>query len=108
MPLAVVHAASVADVQAVMRIATETGTPVVPRGAGTGLAGAANTGAGEISLALRGMDRSLAVRRDDLLAAVEPGILNADLNAVLAELGPWWAERRHVVEGESVAVRGDL
>src|SRR3546814_2093495 len=91
MPLAVVHAASVADVQAVMRIATETGTPVVPRGAGTGLAGAANTGAGEISLSLRGMDRILEVRRDDLLAVVEPGILNADLNAVLAEQGLWWA-----------------
>src|SRR3546814_12817275 len=74
-----------------MRIATETGTPVVPRGAGTGLAGAANTGAGEISLSLRGMDRILEVRRDDLLAVVEPGILNADLNAVLAEQGLWWA-----------------
>lgn len=91
MPLAVVHAASVADVQAVMRIATATGTPVVPRGAGTGLAGAANTGAGEIALSLRGMDRILEVRRDDLLAVVEPGILNADLNAVLAEQGLWWA-----------------
>jgi glycolate oxidase len=91
MPLAVVHAASVADVQAVMRIASETGTPVVPRGAGTGLAGAANTGAGEISLSLRRMDRILEVRRDDLLAVVEPGILNADLNAVLAEQGLWWA-----------------
>ncbi|GAA3204797.1 FAD-linked oxidase C-terminal domain-containing protein [Microbacterium terregens] len=90
-PLAVVHAASVADVQETLRIATATSTPVVPRGAGTGLAGAANAGAGEIALSLRGMDRILEVRPDDLLAVVEPGILNADLNAALAEEGLWWA-----------------
>lgn len=91
LPLAVVNAGSVADVQAVMRIATATRTPVVPRGAGTGLAGGANTGGGEISLSLRGMDRILEVRPDDLLAVVEPGILNADLNAQLAPHGVWWA-----------------
>lgn len=89
--LAVVHAASVADVQAVMRVATATRTPVVPRGAGTGLAGGANTGGGEIALSLRGMDRVLEVRPDDLLAVVEPGIINADLNALLEPHGVWWA-----------------
>lgn len=90
-PLAVVTARSVADVQTTMRIASETGTPVVPRGAGTGLAGGANTGAGEIALSLRAMDRVVEVRPDDLIAVVEPGILNADLNAVLAPHGLWWA-----------------
>jgi glycolate oxidase len=90
-PLAVVHAASVSDVQAVMRIATQTGTPVVARGAGTGLAGGANAGQGEIALSLRGMTRILEVRPDDLLAVVEPGILNAELNDALAAYGLWWA-----------------
>jgi glycolate oxidase len=90
-PLAVVHAASVDDVRAVLRIATATRTPVVPRGAGTGLAGGANTGRGEISLSLRGMDRLVEVRPDDLLAVVEPGILNAELNALLEPHGVWWA-----------------
>ncbi|MEV7767596.1 FAD-linked oxidase C-terminal domain-containing protein [Microbacterium sp. NPDC086615] len=90
-PLAVVHAASVSDVQAVMRIATATRTPVVPRGAGTGLAGGANTGGGEIALSLRGMDRLLEVRPDDLLAVVEPGIVNAELNALLESHEVWWA-----------------
>ena len=91
MPLAIVHATSVADVQATMRIATATRTPVVVRGAGTGLAGAANAGAGEIVLSMRAMDRIVEVRPDDLLAVVEPGILNADLNAALAADGLWWA-----------------
>ncbi|WP_308493132.1 FAD-binding oxidoreductase [Microbacterium terrisoli] len=90
-PIAVVHAASIADVQATLRIATETGTPVVPRGAGTGLAGGANTGTGEIALSVRAMDRLLEVRADDLLAVVEPGIINADLNEALAPHGVWWA-----------------
>ena len=90
-PRAVVHAASVADVQDTLRIATGTGTAVVTRGAGTGLAGGANTGDGEIALSVRGMDRILEVRSDDLLAVVEPGIINAELNAALAEHGLWWA-----------------
>ncbi|CAI9388752.1 FAD-binding oxidoreductase [Microbacterium sp. T2.11-28] len=90
-PLAVVHAESVADVQATLRIAHRTGTPVVTRGAGTGLAGGANAGPGEIVLSVARMDRILEIRPDDLLAVVEPGILNAALNAVLAEHGVWWA-----------------
>lgn len=90
-PVAIVHAASVADVQSTMRIATATGTPVVVRGAGTGLAGGANAGAGEIVLSMRAMDRILEVRPDDLLAVVEPGILNADLNDALRAHGVWWA-----------------
>jgi glycolate oxidase len=91
LPLAVVHARSTEDVQQTLRIATETRTPVVTRGAGTGLAGGANAGAGEIALSVRSMDRILEVRPDDLLAVVEPGILNADLNAALGEYGLWWA-----------------
>jgi len=91
MPLALVRATSVLDVQETLRIASATGTPVVTRGAGTGLAGGANAGTGEIALSVRGMDRILEVRPDDLLAVVEPGIINADLNAALAEHGLWWA-----------------
>lgn len=91
LPLAVVHAESVADVQTTLRIASATGTPVVPRGAGTGLAGGANTGRGEIALSLRRMTRIIEVDAEDLVAVVEPGILNADLNAALAPHGVWWA-----------------
>ena len=90
-PLAVVHARSVADVQETMRIATATATPVVTRGAGTGLAGGANTGGGEIALSVRALDAVIEVRPDDLIAVVEPGILNGDLNAMLTEHGLWWA-----------------
>ena len=90
-PLAVVTPRSVEDVQTVMRIATETRTPVVVRGAGTGLAGGAVAGAGEIVLSMLAMDRLLEVSRDDELAVVQPGILNAALNEQLAPHGLWFA-----------------
>lgn len=86
-PLAVLSPQSVADVQTIMRIASDTHTPVVPRGAGTGLAGGANTGANELSLSLLRMDRVLEVQPDDLIAVVEPGIINARLNDILAPHG---------------------
>lgn len=89
-PLAVVHATSTADVQQTLRIARDTGTPVVVRGAGTGLAGAANAGPGELVLSMLRMRRVLEIRPDDLLAVVEPGILNGELDRVLAEHGLWW------------------
>ncbi|MEJ1087112.1 FAD-linked oxidase C-terminal domain-containing protein [Microbacterium sp. Mu-80] len=90
-PLAVVHARTVDDVQRTMRFASRTGTPVVVRGAGTGLAGAANAGPGELVLSTALMTGILEVRADDLIAVVEPGILNGDLNAQLAAHGLWWA-----------------
>ena len=90
-PLAVVTARSIEHVQAVMRIATRTGTPVVTRGAGTGLAGGAIASAGEIVLSTLGMDGLLEVSRDDELAVVQPGIVNADLNRLLEPHGLWFA-----------------
>lgn len=90
-PLAIVHATTAEQVQATMRLATQTRTPVVTRGAGTGLAGAANAGAGEIVISTLGMTRVLEVIADDELAVVEPGVINADLNAALAAHGLWWA-----------------
>ena len=89
-PLAVVTARSIDDVQATMRIATETGTAVVTRGAGTGLAGGALAGAGEIVLSTLGMDRLLEVSVDDELAVVQPGIINAELNRQLEPHGLWF------------------
>ncbi|MET0590469.1 MAG: FAD-binding oxidoreductase, partial [Naasia sp.] len=90
-PIAVVEAETVEQVQDLLRLATETGTPVVPRGAGTGLAGGAIGSGGEIVLSLHRMTRILEVSAADELAVVEPGILNGDLNAALAEQGLWWA-----------------
>ena len=90
-PLAVVTARSIDDVQATMRIATQHRIPVVPRGAGTGLAGGSIGSAGEIVLSTLGMTKILEINADDELAVVQPGILNDDLNAALAPRGLWFA-----------------
>ncbi|AJW79344.1 FAD-binding oxidoreductase [Clavibacter michiganensis] len=90
-PIAVVRATEVEHVVATLRIASATGTPVVTRGAGTGLAGGATASAGEIVLSVRGMDRILEVSEADELAVVEPGVLNDDLNARRAPLGLWYS-----------------
>lgn len=90
-PLAIVTARSVGDVQATLRIANEFGVPVVPRGAGTGLAGGAIAGQGEIVLSTLAMDRILEVSVADELAVVEPGILNGDFNTALEADGLWFA-----------------
>lgn len=89
-PVAVVTASSISDVQAVMRIATATRTPVVTRGAGTGLAGGAIGGPGEIVLSTLRMDKVLQVAVDDELAVVQPGIINAELNRQLEPHGLWF------------------
>ncbi|MET0991921.1 MAG: FAD-linked oxidase C-terminal domain-containing protein [Lacisediminihabitans sp.] len=91
LPLGLVTARSIADVQSTLRIASEYRIPVVPRGAGTGLAGGAIASSGQLVLSTLAMNRILEVSIADELAVVEPGIINADLNAELAKLGLWFA-----------------
>ena len=90
-PLAVVRAASVGEVQALMRFATAHRIPVVPRGSGTGLAGGAIASAGAIVLDMSSMNRILEIRPGDELAVVEPGLINDHLNAAAREFGLWFA-----------------
>ena len=90
-PLAWVTARDTADVQATLRIASEHSVPVVTRGAGTGLAGGAIAGAGEIVLSTLAMNAVLEVNAPDELAVVQPGVINGDLNAHLEPFGLWFA-----------------
>ncbi len=90
-PLGVVFARDVADVQTTLRLANAAGVPVVTRGAGTGLAGGAIAGAGELVLSTLRMNRVLEINVDDELAVVEPGVINGDLNAQLVPHGLWFA-----------------
>lgn len=91
MPLAVVSARSVDHVQATMRAASEFRVPVVPRGAGTGLAGGANGTDGSLVLDVSGMNRIREIDAEDQLAVVEPGVINSDLNAALEPYGLFFA-----------------
>jgi glycolate oxidase len=89
-PLAAVRARSIEDVQATMRAATAHRVPVVPRGAGTGLAGGAIGTDGAIVLDVSRMRRILEIDPADEIAVVEPGVVTDDLAAALAEHDLWW------------------
>jgi glycolate oxidase len=90
-PRAIVTARSVEHVQATLRAASEFRVPVVPRGAGTGLAGGANGTDGSIVLDVSAMNRILEISAEDQLAVVEPGVINSDLNAALEPSGLFFA-----------------
>ena len=91
LPVAVVWAESVEEVQHVARTCSRYGVPIVPRGAGTGISGGANAVKGCIILGLERMNRILALNPEDETAVVEPGVINADLNAAAAEHGLMYA-----------------
>ncbi len=86
-PLTVVLPGSTDEVAEVLRIASENGVPVVVRGSGTGLSGAARPVAGGILLAFDRMNRIREVDADNQVAVVEPGVTLEQLNASLAPLG---------------------
>ncbi|WP_326641444.1 FAD-binding protein [Streptosporangium sp. NBC_01755] len=90
-PLAVVLAHTRDDVVAVMRWATRHRVPVVPRGAGTGLAGGATAIEGCVVLALHRMAAIRELSPDDEIAVVEPGVITADLDRAAREHGLMYA-----------------
>ena len=90
-PLALVEAQGVEDVQATLRLANEAGIGVVARGAGTGLAAGAVGDQGVIVLSVAKMNRIIEIDPANELAVVEPGVINADLDAALAPYGLWYA-----------------
>ncbi len=85
-----VRARSEAEVAHVVAVCAELRVPLVPRGAGTGLSGGANAVDGCVVLDLSRMDRVLQVDREDLVAVVQPGVVNDDLKAAVAEHGLWY------------------
>jgi glycolate oxidase len=87
---AAVRARSEAEVQHVVRTCAEFGAPVVPRGAGTGLSGGANAVPGCVLLDLSRLDQILEVDADNQVCVVQPGAINNDIKAAVAEHGLWY------------------
>jgi glycolate oxidase len=78
-PDAVVLPATTAEVSDILRVATETGTPVVPRGGGSNLAAATVAERGGIVLVLTRMTQVVEVSGDELLAVVQAGVTTSTL-----------------------------
>ncbi|MDO5504646.1 MAG: FAD-binding protein, partial [Actinomycetia bacterium] len=89
MPLAVVRATCTEDVQAAVRFAAATNTPVVPRGAGSGLSGGSTAQNGAIVLSVERMNE-IRIDPITLTAVAQPGAINAEVKAAAAEHGLWY------------------
>ncbi|HEY8339969.1 MAG TPA: FAD-linked oxidase C-terminal domain-containing protein [Egibacteraceae bacterium] len=85
-PLAVAFPRDADDVAAAVAITAEHGVPLIPRGAGTGLAGQA-IGRGVVLDCSRHLDRVLDVDPAARVAVVEPGVVQDDLNRAVAPAG---------------------
>jgi glycolate oxidase len=86
-PGCVVFARDTADVQAVLRLAQRTGTPVVTRGSGTGLSGGSLPVPGCIVLCTVRMNRILEVDRANLTLLTEPGATTVQIAEAAAAAG---------------------
>ena len=86
-PEAVVFARTAEDVARIMTLASEESVAVVPRGAGTGLSGGSVPAQGGIALSLAKMNRILRIDAANLVAVVEPGLVNAHLQTALLPHG---------------------
>jgi alkyldihydroxyacetonephosphate synthase len=86
-PMAVVFARTTEEVAEVLAWAAETGTPVVPRGAGSGVCGGAQAVWRSVVLDLSRMTRVLSVDEESLALEVEAGARGDRVEAELAERG---------------------
>jgi glycolate oxidase len=91
MPQIVVLPASTQEVAGVVRLAAAAGVPIVPRGAGTGLAGGAVPAEGGVVLTLARMNRILEVDVVNRIAVLEPGVVNLDVTKAVAPHGLFYA-----------------
>ncbi|MET8678910.1 FAD-binding and (Fe-S)-binding domain-containing protein [Streptomyces sp. NPDC004647] len=85
-PDAVVVPRDADDVAAALAVCREYGLPVLPRGAGTSIAGQA-TGVGVVLDFTRHMDRIVSVDPEARTAVVQPGVILDDLRAAAARHG---------------------
>ena len=91
MPEAVVRPDSPEQIVAIMKLANREHIAVTPRGAGSGLSGGAVPLHGGIVLLVDRMNRILEVDEENMMVVVEPGVVTAEINEVLAERGLFYA-----------------
>jgi glycolate oxidase len=82
---------SAAEVARVLRIAARHGAPVVPRGAGTGVAGGALPIVGGVVVVMTRMNRVLEIDLPNRVAVVEPGVTNIEISRAVASAGYFFA-----------------
>jgi glycolate oxidase len=76
------------DVNAILKYCNEHHIIIVPRGAGSGFTGGALPSSGGIVLALeKHMNKILEIDMQNMVAVVQPGVINKDLQRAVEEVG---------------------
>lgn len=86
-PDVVVWPSTPAEVATVARLCHEASVPLVPRGAGTGYSGGAVPLLGGVVLSMERFTRILDIDRANLIAIVEPNVINGDLQRAVEAVG---------------------
>jgi glycolate oxidase len=86
-PQCVVFPRTTEDVVGIVRLANQYKTPMVGRGAGTGLSGGALAREGGVMLVFSQMNRILEIDYENRRGVVQPGVVNAELSRVVAHAG---------------------
>lgn len=90
-PLAVVLAENIQQVKIVLILCHQHQTPVITRGAGTGLAGGALPLADGVVLGLSKLNRILDINPLERTAIVQPGVRNIAISEAVSEQGLYYA-----------------
>ena len=106
MPEAVVFAETAQQVSAIIKLANACHFPVVPRGAGTGLACGAVPEYGGLVLSLEKMNKILEINENGLYAVVEPGVRTSDLQEAAEKKGLFYAG--DPCSGDSCFIGGNI
>ena len=91
MPLAVVLPRTTEEVASVLRYCSRNSIKVVPRGAGTSLAGGALPGEDTVVVCITKLNRVLEIDYENRAARVEAGITNLAISAAVSERGFFYA-----------------
>jgi len=91
LPAVVAMPRDTAEAQAVLRVCSDLGAPVVARGAGTGLSGGALPYPGCVLLSLAKFNRILEIDADARTARLQPGVRNLAISEAVAHLGLFYA-----------------
>ena len=83
LPEVIVTPQSTSDVVKIVKYAAQTKTPIIPRGAGSNLCAATVPLKGGIVLSMTSMNKVLEVNKAEMLAVVQPGVTNLELDQLV-------------------------
>jgi len=90
-PLAVVLPNNIVQIKKVLEICRKNNTPIVSRGAGTGLSGGATPLEGSVVLGLSKLTQIISIDEEKKIAVVEPGVRNLAISEAAEEFDLYYA-----------------